>query len=92
MSIDTNNDSTRRKLLMWGSLGSIALLFSELKINKLFSSKKDAISCGTITAKTTKMLTQDGQLVEIDISRLSNQKKSKVTTNQLKTWISKKIS
>ncbi len=92
MSIDNNNDTTRRKLLMWGGLGSIAMLFSGLKISQLISSKKEAISCGTVTAKTTKMLTQDGQLVEVDIAKISNQKKSKATTNQLKTWINKKIS
>ncbi len=92
MSTDNNNDTTRRKLLMWGGLGSIAMLFSGLKISKLISSKNEAISCGTVTAKTTKMLTQDGQLVEVDIAKISNQKKSKATTNQLKTWINKRIS
>ena len=92
MSTDNNNDTTRRKLLMWGGLGSIAMLFSGLKISKLFSAKNEAISCGTVTAKTTKMLTQDGQLVEVDIAKISNQKKSKATTNQLKTWVNKKIS
>lgn len=92
MSIENNNDTTRRKIIMWGGLGSIAMLFSGLKISKLFSAKNEAINCGTVTAKTTKMLTQDGQLVEVDIAKISNQKKSKATTNQLKTWVNKKIS
>ncbi len=92
MSAENNNDTTRRKLIIWGGLGSIAMFFSGLKISRLISAKNEAISCGTVTAKTTKMLTQDGQLVEVDISRISNKKKSRVTTSQLKTWINKKMS
>ena len=88
MSIEINNDTSRRKIIKWSGIGSIALIFSAFKISKLFT-KKEAISCGNIVAKTTKMLTQDGQLVEIEITKISHQNKSRVTNEQLKNWIHK---
>jgi hypothetical protein len=40
--------------------------------------------------KTAKMLTQDGKLVEVDVERLSV-KRRKITDEQLKKWVNKKI-
>jgi len=40
--------------------------------------------------KTAKMLTQEGKLVEVDVERLYI-KKRKITDDQLKKWVNKKI-
>jgi hypothetical protein len=37
-----------------------------------------------------KMLTQDGVLVEVDISKLSQKTGVKISDNQLQNWVNKK--
>jgi hypothetical protein len=84
-------EASRRKILKWGSLSSIALLFTGFKISKLFSVKKEVISCGPPSeSKMVKMLTQDGVLVEVDISKLSQKTGVKISDNQLQNWVNKK--
>ncbi|MBS4043366.1 MAG: hypothetical protein KGZ59_06075 [Chitinophagaceae bacterium] len=92
MSIENTKSTTRRRIIKWGSLGSLAIIFYRFNITKIFSSNKEAISCGTTTVKTTKMLTQDGRLVEVEISKIAKENKSRITTTELKSWIHKKTS
>jgi len=89
----TNNvdqQALRRKLLRWGSLGSVALLFAGFKLRNPFS-PKDVIACAP-EQKTIKMLTQDGRLVEVDASKILNGNGKKITDDQLKNWVSTKQS
>jgi len=48
-------------------------------------SKSPAIDCGAGEKKTVKLLTQDGRLVEADLSRTRVVKK--VTDGELRNWI-----
>jgi len=54
----------------------------------LFNKKKNVIACAPLPneTKTMKFLTQDGQLVEVDISKViaSNEKAS---NKEMQTWI-----
>ena len=78
-------ESTRRKFL-WGGLG----VLSSIPILKFFipKKKKAAIAC-TPTTTTAKMLTEDGKLVEVDISKI---KKTgvKVSDKDVITWVKNK--
>jgi len=67
--------------MFWG-LG-IASAFSA--IGFLFRPK------GNKKTKMVKMLTQDGKLVEVDISKLSG-KKTKIKDEQIHTWVRNKTS
>jgi hypothetical protein len=84
MTSDQNNN-TRRKFL-WGGLG----ILSAISALKLFipGKRKDVISCAP-SATTTKMLTEDGKLVEVDISKI---KKTgvKVSDKEVVTWVKNK--
>jgi hypothetical protein len=76
---------SRRKLL--AGLGVISL-FPIIKFI-FFSKKSNVISCAPETKNTTmKMLTQDGRLVEVDISKIKSTKE-KITNTQLQNWVSK---
>jgi len=73
----------RRKLLL--EIGLLSL-FPLLKF-KLFSSKKESIACSPSDQQgTMKLLTQDGKLVEVDISKLDASKK-KISDKELLGWI-----
>ena len=73
----------RRKLLL--GIGLLSL-FPLLKF-KLFSNKKTTIACSPADQEgTMKMLTQDGKLVEVDISKL-NASKKKISDKELLSWI-----
>lgn len=73
----------RRKLLL--GIGLLSL-FPLLKF-KLFSSKKESIACSPSDQQgTMKLLTQDGKLVEVDISKL-NASKKKISDKELLGWI-----
>ena len=67
---------SRKKFVVWG-VGILASL-SVLKFGLTPKKKKD----------TVKMLSQDGTLVEVDMSALTS-KKGKVTNQELQTWIKK---
>jgi hypothetical protein len=78
---------TRRKLLA----GIGILSFFPLFKSGLFSKKKPVISCAPPSEKkeTMKVLSQDGRLVEVDISKI-NRIKEKISDEELKNWIRKK--
>lgn len=95
MSNTNNPQEIRRKFLQWGGMSSLALV-AAFSLRKFFFSKNallgknDIIECGPQESKTIKMLTQDGVLVEVDASRIYAGKKSKITDEELKTWVGKK--
>jgi hypothetical protein len=73
--------SSRKKFLLWG-----AAALSSLTMLKIFSgSKKEK-------KETVKMLTQDGELVEVDIEKIYGSKRRRISDDQLKTWVNKKQS
>jgi len=77
--------NTRMKLLM--GLGVLSLL-PLLKFS-LFSKKNKAISCSPAAQEgTVRMLTQDGKLVEVDVSKLSAARQ-KVSDKELLAWVKK---
>lgn len=77
---------TRRKLLAGIGLFS---LFSLWKTTGLFSKKKEIISCTPpADSQTMKVLSQDGRLVEIDISNIKS-RKGKVSDQELRDWVKK---
>jgi hypothetical protein len=73
----TTNSTSRKKFLFQS-----AAALSFLGVLKFFSGNKKKKN------KTAKLLTQDGKLVEVDISVLSSQKK-KITNTELQNWIKK---
>lgn len=67
---------SRKKFLTWGfSIGSVLAVPAIFK----FSKKKREVT-------TAKMLTRDGQLVEVDVSHISP-KKRKIKPEEIHTWI-----
>lgn len=70
--------SSRKKFLIWG-----ASILSSVTILKFISVDKKKKS------ETVKMLTQDGKLVEVEVSALPSKKK-KITNKELQNWIEKK--
>lgn len=81
-SASTNKKSRLNILLGLGLLS----LFPILKFG-LFSGRKKAIACSPSDQKgTVRMLTQDGRLVEVDVSKI-NATKTKVSDKELIAWI-----
>ena len=70
---------SRKKFLFWG-IGTTSLFTIP---SFLRSSKKHK------QPETIKMLTQDGLLVEVDVSKLSA-KKEKIKPEDIHTWVNKK--
>lgn len=76
--MDTENKpQSRRKFLLWGIASAAAL-----------SAVKFILPAKEKEKQTTKMLTQDGKLVEVDIAAISSEKK-KITNKELQNWIKK---
>ncbi len=75
---------TRRKLL-----AGIGLL-SFFPFIKLFTKKNPVISCAPPPDKkeTMKVLSRDGQLVEVDVSKIKRVK-VKISNEELQNWIKK---
>ncbi len=71
------NQLSRGKFMKWLGIASTFTVFG-----LAFSPKKKK------AAKTVRMLTEDGTLVEIDAALLS-QNKRQVTTDELKSWVKK---
>ena len=79
-------ESTRsiRKKIVLGGLGIVAL-FPFLKFIS-FSKEKKAISCAPDKPETMKLLTQDGRLVEVLVSK-TNPTKEQLSNEQLMGWV-----
>jgi hypothetical protein len=86
-AIDPNKQekNSRRKLI--AGLGVLSLF----PIAKLASSfkKKEVIACAP-EIKTVKFLTQDGTLVEVDVSKI-NGGKEKISNQALQNWVIKEL-
>ena len=70
------NNSSRKKFIWWG-----AGLLASLSALRFFKAKDKKPT-------TTKMLTQDGKLVEID-TRMLKKSDRKITNLELQQWIKK---
>ncbi len=71
------------------SIGALSL-FPLLKLSSL-TKKKNVISCSPETSvQKVKMLTQDGILVEVDMSKVKGSKQ-KITNKELQSWVKKEI-
>lgn len=80
----TEEQKNGRRKLLWGI--GILSLFPLLKWSFL-TKKKEIISCSPAAKPNfAKMLTQDGQLVEVDLSKISA-KAQKATTKEMQHWI-----
>jgi hypothetical protein len=77
--------NNRRKLI--ASISALGL-YPLVKLGFL-AKRKEVISCAP-EIKTIKMLTQDGKLVEVDMSKISGAKE-KISSEQLKEWVKKEL-
>ena len=74
---------SRKKFVKWSGLGSLGLLIGGRFAN-FFSSDSSASKSGKPT--TVKMLTEDGKLVEVDISKLPKER-TKISNEDVHSWI-----
>jgi hypothetical protein len=77
-----NKPVSRKKFVIWGA-GALAVLTAARFFFRTKSKKEKTT--------TVKMLTQDGKLVEVEVSKLPTKRK-KVSVEQLQNWIQKKTS
>jgi hypothetical protein len=86
-AIDPNKQekNSRRKLI--AGLGVLSL-FPIAKLATSFK-KKEVIACAP-EIKTVKFLTQDGTLVEVDVSKI-NGGKEKISNQALQNWVIKEL-
>jgi hypothetical protein len=85
--IDQNKQekNSRRKLI--AGLGVLSL-FPIAKLATSFK-KKEVIACAP-EIKTVKFLTQDGTLVEVDVTKI-NGGKEKISNQALQNWVIKEL-
>lgn len=78
----------RRRLLAGAGIGLLSLL--SLFKSGLFPKKNPLISCAPPPEKkeTMKVLSQDGRLVEVDVSKIKLIK-GKISDEELQNWIKK---
>jgi hypothetical protein len=74
-----NKPVSRKKFVAW-----TAVIFSGLAALKFFIHPSPPKKTSTV-----KMLTQDGKLVEVDVSRLSSKKK-KIKDEDVHSWVQRK--
>ena len=77
-----NKPVSRKKFVIWG-VGTLSVLTAA----RLFFRPRSKSGKPT----TVKMLTQDGKLVEVEVTKLSTKRK-KISAEQIHTWIQKKTS
>jgi hypothetical protein len=73
---------SRKKFVKWGGLGSLGLLIGG-RFAKIFTGSSDT-KPGKPT--TVKMLTEDGKLVEVDMSKLPKER-TKISNEEVHSWI-----
>ena len=85
--IDTNAGQKNARRTLLEGIGLLSL-FSFFKWGQ-FSRKRKAIDCAPPDNKqTARLLSQDGQLVEVDLSKIKMLKK-KISDQELQKWIRK---
>ena len=84
--METNQKDNSRRKFLWGGLGVLSAI-SALKFI-IPQKQKIVIPCAP-AGTTNKMLTEDGKLVEVDISKI---KKTgvKVSDKEITTWVKNK--
>ncbi|MBY0480736.1 MAG: hypothetical protein K2Q21_05220 [Chitinophagaceae bacterium] len=80
----STKQNTRRTVLLGIGIMSIFSFFTM----GFFTRKKNVIACapGPDEKKTMKFLTQDGQLVEVDITKV-NSLKEKASNKEMQEWV-----
>jgi hypothetical protein len=81
----SKTDNSRRKLVKGMGLLTLIPLFKF----SLFKRRVDVISCAPEKSGTMRMLTEDGKLVEVDISKISSNRQ-KASSKEVMGWIKKK--
>ena len=84
----TGSDGVKTRKSVLTGLG----ILSFFSILRLFPIRKapEKIACGPSNPKETmKLLSQDGQLVEVDVTRIKSLQK-KISDQELQNWITKK--
>jgi len=84
----TGSDGVKTRKSVLTGLG----ILSFFSILRLFPIRKapEKIACGPSNPKETmNLLSQDGQLVEVDVSRIKSLQK-KISDQELQNWITKK--
>jgi len=76
-----NKPVSRKKFVVWG-IGALSVFTAARYFFR--SGPKQNVT-------TVKMLTQDGRLVEVDVSKLSHKRK-KIKDDEIHTWIERKSS
>ena len=85
--VNITEKNSRRKLLFGISLLS---LFPLLKFGSFFNKKNNIISCAPEAEKRmVKMLTEDGRLVEVEVSRIEGAEKEKISNKDLLVFVKK---
>jgi len=79
-------NNTRRKIVI--GLGFLALI--PLFRLPFLRKKSNVISCAPEKSGTMKLLTEDGKLVEVDISKI-NPAKQKASAKEVMGWIKRKV-
>ena len=80
MENENNNPVSRKKFVAWG-IGVLSV-FSAARY--FWSGPKKQ------NTQTRKMLTQDGTLVEVDVTHLACGKRKKISDDELKNWVKSK--
>jgi hypothetical protein len=75
-----NKPVSRKKFVIWGASAMAALTAARFFFRP--GAKKEKTT-------TVKMLTQDGKLVEVEVTKLSTKRK-KISAEQIHTWVQKK--
>lgn len=83
---ENKTGTTGRRRILYG-LGVLSLL-SFFKAGFLLNRKRNVIVCAPPEKKTGKLLTEDGQLVEVDLSKIISTGK-KISDKELIDWIKK---
>ncbi len=83
-----NTNSNRRKIL--AGIGLLSLLPFFIRKRFLLPKPEEVIGCGgTNGAGTMKLLSQDGELVEVDISKITKMQQ-KVSDKEVLQWVKRK--
>ena len=85
--VNSKEKDSRRSILF--GIGILSLL-PLLKFGNIFSKKTNVISCAPEAEKrTVKMLTEDGRLVEVEVSKMEGASKEKISQKDLLAFVKK---